>query len=364
LNAIEINDTSVGAGLRPDDAQAEQLLINLVTTPSPSYREYDAAHLLTRWMNAHGYDRAFMDEAGNAVGIIGQGSRDILLLGHIDTFGSSFPVRRQGRLLYGRGAVDAKGALATFAAAGARAQLPLDVRLIVVGAVEEECPTSKGARFIAAQYHPQMCIIGEPSNWDRITLGYKGRLVLRWRWEGGLSHSAGQIATPAERAVAYWQRVRAYVEAYNEERTRVFDRLDATLQDLNTGSDGVHGWAEMHIGFRLPPGCDPEALATVFPPADGETVQPFGMEQAFIAEKDTPLSRALRGAIRAEGGIPAFVHKTGTSDMNIVGRVWSDVPMVAYGPGDSALDHTPDEHLDLDEYLRAIRVLQTALERL
>jgi LysW-gamma-L-lysine carboxypeptidase len=75
------------------------------------------------------------------------------------------------------------------------------------------------------------------------------------------------------------------------------------------------------------------------------------------------VSRALRGAIRAEGGQPAFVHKTGTSDMNIVGRVWN-CPMVAYGPGDSALDHTPDEHIDLNEYLRAVRVLTRALERL
>jgi [amino group carrier protein]-lysine/ornithine hydrolase len=43
--------------------------------------------------------------------------------------------------------------------------------------------------------------------------------------------------------------------------------------------------------------------------------------------------------------------------------VWK-CPIVAYGPGDSALDHTPDEHIDLDEYLRAVRVLTSALARL
>jgi [amino group carrier protein]-lysine/ornithine hydrolase len=348
------------------NAQAEDLLMNLVATPSPSQREYDAAHFLTRWMAAHGYDRAFIDEAGNAVGIIGQGERDVLLLGHIDTFGGNPPVRLEERLLYGRGAVDAKGALCTFAVAAARAALPPDVRLIVVGAVEEEASTSKGARFITSQYQPEMCIIGEPSNWDRITLGYKGRLVLSWQWEGGLGHSAGQAATPAERAFAYWQSVQAYVETFNEAKTRVFDRLDTALQDLNTGHDGIHGWAAMTIGFRLPVGVEPKILwaaLNVAPTDTGVTIQAYGMEHAFVGEKDTALSRALRGAIRAEGGTPAFVHKTGTSDMNIVGRVWH-CPIVAYGPGDSALDHTPDEHLDLDEYLRAIRVLQTALERI
>jgi LysW-gamma-L-lysine carboxypeptidase len=38
--------------------------------------------------------------------------------------------------------------------------------------------------------------------------------------------------------------------------------------------------------------------------------------------------------------------------------------MLAYGPGDSTLDHTPDEHLHLDDYQRAIAVLTAALQRL
>ena len=49
--------------------------------------------------------------------------------------------------------------------------------------------------------------------------------------------------------------------------------------------------------------------------------------------------------------------------MNIAGPGW-DCPIVAYGPGDSALDHTPDEHIDLDEYLLAVDVLTAVLESL
>jgi LysW-gamma-L-lysine carboxypeptidase len=46
--------------------------------------------------------------------------------------------------------------------------------------------------------------------------------------------------------------------------------------------------------------------------------------------------------------------------MNVVGPVWG-CPIVAYGPGDSRLDHTPDEHLDLAEFQRAIAVLAEVL---
>jgi LysW-gamma-L-lysine carboxypeptidase len=49
--------------------------------------------------------------------------------------------------------------------------------------------------------------------------------------------------------------------------------------------------------------------------------------------------------------------------MNVVAPLWQ-CPVVAYGPGDSALDHTPDEHLDLDEYWRAVVVLESCLTRL
>ena len=50
--------------------------------------------------------------------------------------------------------------------------------------------------------------------------------------------------------------------------------------------------------------------------------------------------------------------------MNVVGPHWPDTPIVAYGPGDSSLDHTPDEHIDLNEYQQAIEVLVGVLELL
>jgi len=83
-------------------------------------------------------------------------------------------------------------------------------------------------------------------------------------------------------------------------------------------------------------------------------------EPPFRADKNNPLVRAFLSAIRDGRGKPAFALKTGTADMNVVGPVWG-CPIVAYGPGDSALDHTPNEHLGLAEYERAIEVLERAL---
>ncbi len=348
---------------------AEQLLHDLVATPSESRQEADAVNLLVSWMRDNGYDESFVDEAGNAVGVIGagDGTQDIALLGHIDTFPGMPPVRVDGRTLYGRGSVDAKGPLCTFAVAAlhAREHLPAGVRLIVIGAVEEEASTSAGAHYAVNEYTPRLCFIGEPSNWDRMTLGYKGRLLLEWTWEGDFTHSAGDVPTAAERAFAYWQGVQHYVDGVNGDTESIFGRLDASIREINTGTsnNGTHQWGKMTVGFRLPPGITPQQITDALPASVDEQVRPFGREYPFVAEKNTSITRAMRGAIRAEGGTPRVVYKTGTSDMNVVGPRWN-CPIIAYGPGDSALDHTPNEHLDLDEYGRAVRVLARALARL
>jgi LysW-gamma-L-lysine carboxypeptidase len=178
-----------------------------------------------------------------------------------------------------------------------------------------------------------------------------------------LAHSAGTVASPPEHAFAYWQRVLDYTAAINRGEESVFGRLDVTLQEINSGQDGAYGWARALLGFRIPPNISPEQIEAALEPDDEATVTAYGQELAFTSDKNSPLSRAFRVAIRANAGTPRFVYKTGTSDMNVVGPVWN-CPIVAYGPGDSALDHTPNEHIDLDEYLRAIDVLAEALERL
>lgn len=352
-------------GLRTIDEVS--LLESIVATPSTSHNERAAVETLVDWMRSHGAE-SFIDPVGNAVGVFGTGTRQIVLLGHIDTVGGFPQVRREGNLLYGRGTVDAKGPLCAFAAAAASAQIPDGWSVVVVGAVEEECPTSAGAHHAVTQFLPELCVIGEPSRWDRLTLGYKGRLIVDLELTVPLSHSAGRADTAAECAVELWTRIRAYADAFNEGKERAFDRLDATLSRLNTSDDGLYGYAKLSIGFRLPAGLVPQTLEAElrellnFQSSAGE---PNFSSQvgAIAAPRDTRLSRLFRAAIREEGGTPAFVMKTGTSDMNIAGPAWN-CPILAYGPGDSTLDHTPNEHIDLDEYLRAVRVLRHVIETL
>ncbi len=432
------------------------LLHNMLTIPSYSGQEATLARFLVEQARAMGLD-AHVDEAGNFVACISSDgnteAEPVILLGHMDTVRGNIPVRVEEGRLYGRGAVDAKGPLAAFLCAAARlarkAQ-PLQRPLLVIGAVEEEAATSRGARAVVGRYTPAACIIGEPSGSNAVTLGYKGRLLVEYCVRRPLSHSAGPQASSGELATAFWQRVRAHADEWNRQHAgdSAFASLQPSLRSINNEQDGLEESARLLIGYRLPPGSrrplqptpgqpqstpghpqgdgptidDASASPTdvssiVGPPlagglgwggqggvsglgaagglgrpidlppafdiaalrsqlqawvreqqeAEGDdvscTLTFSGEEQAFQSTRTTPLARIMSRAIRAGGGQPIFKLKTGTSDMNVVGPSWGD-NIVAYGPGDSRLDHTPQEHIVLSEYLQAIDVLERALREL
>jgi LysW-gamma-L-lysine carboxypeptidase len=336
----------------------------LLAIPSPSGKEDAVAAYLVEQMETLGAE-ARCDEVGNAVGIWGspQAERTVVLLGHLDTVPGEIPVRQEGGRLYGRGAVDAKGPLAAFVLAAAQVTPELNgMRLAVIGAVEEES-SARGARYLARTLLPPYCaIVGEPSDWQGITLGYKGSLSLDYRLEQPAGHSAGKHPRPAEEAVGFWNRVVEFCERRNEGRSGRFRTLDPSLRSFCTSSNGLTDEVELRIGLRLPPGESPQGLEQTLESWAGDAQLTFHpSDPAFCSEKNTPPVRALLRAIRGEGGRPRFKLKTGTADMNVVGPAWG-CPIVAYGPGDSSLDHTPDEHIEIDEFLRAVDVLASALQ--
>ena len=342
------------------------LLESMLRIRSHSREERELARFLVEAMATRGFT-AHLDAAGNAIGTRGDPATGptILLLGHMDTVPGEIPVHREGDRLHGRGAVDAKGPLATFIAATTGFNGPGQV--IVVGAVEEEAATSRGARHVLTQHDPDMAIIGEPSNWDRITIGYKGRLLADYSLERPMAHTAGAQQGVCEIAAAFWQAVLAEADAYNAPRAPgTFDRLQPSLRRMSSDSDGLTDRAELHLGFRLPTDFDRAAWQETLlrlASDSGAAIRFHAYEEAVRVEKNTPLARAMLAAIRNQGGDARFAVKTGTSDLNVVATGWR-CPMLAYGPGDSALDHTPDEHILLPDYHRAILVLRDALHRL
>ena len=343
-----------------------ETLVGLVSRYSPSGRERNAVEWLVARMKSLGYDDAIIDDAGNAVGVMGKGAKQVMLLGHIDTVPGEIPVEIVGAehappLLYGRGSVDAKGPLACFVDAVAKTGVKEGWQFVVIGAVEEE-RDSEGARFIVDKYKPDFAIIGEPNQWDRIALGYKGSAWANIKLTRRQAHTASGEETAAEAAVEAWLKIKAYVEAFNADKQKAFDQLLLTLRGMESGSDDCEQWARLKVGVRLPVDVTPEAWYKKLEEVAGDAqVERVGFPiPAWGCEKNTKLVRSFINGIRSQGGEPRFVYKTGTADLNIVAPVWK-CPAAVYGPGNSSLDHTPHEHIELDEYRKAVDVLCASL---
>lgn len=361
-------------------------LIGLVSQYSPSGQERGTVEWLITRMKALGFTDSFIDGAGNAVGVMGDGPKQVVLLGHIDTVPGEIPVQvvsspvgldtaaknsaySTNGVLYGRGSVDAKGPLACFTDAVAQVGAVEGWRFVVIGAVEEE-RDSEGARFVVDRYKPDFAIIGEPNRWDRVALGYKGSAWANVTIKREQAHTASGEQTACEAAVDVWMAIKAFAESFNAEKQRAFDKTLPTLRGMESGQDGFEQWARLSVGVRLPVEMSPEQwyekiteTLKVF-----ETfrvlVEPVGYPvPAWACEKNSQLVRAFLSGIRATGGTPSFVYKTGTADLNIVAPVWR-CPALVYGPGDSALDHTPNEHISLDEYTKGVETLKLALQQL
>ncbi|GCF07752.1 [LysW]-lysine hydrolase [Dictyobacter arantiisoli] len=345
------------------------LLQRMLTIPSLSTHEGALAHFMVeqaRQMGLH----AYVDEVGNFVASTHAEITDqqpVVLLGHMDTVPGNIPVRLEDGILYGRGAVDAKGPLAAFVCATARVarQGGHSRPVVVVGAVEEEAATSRGARGVIKRYQPSACIIGEPSGSQAVTIGYKGRLLLDGCVTQQSSHSAGPLQRSNEIAAAFWGRVRRHADEWNQEHAgkSSFAALLPALLTINSEQDGLAERTSFTISYRLPPNLDIANLRTQLQRwalEDDVHLTFSGEEVAYQTTRAIPLARAFISAIRATGEQPTFKYKTGTSDMNVVGPHWGQ-NMVAYGPGDSSLDHTPQEHIRVAEYTHAIDVLECVL---
>jgi LysW-gamma-L-lysine carboxypeptidase len=360
--------------------QAVRFLTNLLGIYSPSGKEQDIANFLAERMKRMGFEVG-IDAIGNVIGVIGEGEPVILLCGHMDTVAGHVPLRVEEGKIYARGAVDAKGPLAAMiiAAAQAAKEPGFKGKILVASVVEEEA-TSRGVRHLITQgIKADYAIFGEPSGVENITIGYKGQIQLKIvvRTATGHSSTPWLFENALEKAYELWRQFKAacpYPSLEPEETP--FGSITVCLVRIvgGSGNSVIPFEAEMNLDVRVPiqfttaqvydkmsriianyQAANPKVSikATVM-----DTVEPFE------ANKASPLVHAMSSSVRKVLNKPAkLLRKTGTGDMNILGKAMN-LPIVTYGPGESYLDHTVDEHIDVKDYLEAIQVYKETILKL
>jgi len=358
--------------------QAVQLLTNLLGIYSPSGKEEVISEFLIEEMKKLGF-KVRKDAIGNVIGEIGDGEPTVLLCGHMDTVAGHIPLRVTKGKIYARGAVDAKGPLAAMVTAAAMvAQEPEFNAKIVVASVVEEEATSRGVKHlikdgISADY----AIFGEPSGVGNITIGYKGNLHIKvtCKTETGHSSAPWLYENALEKAFELWQQIKNSLPPVETQQSP-FHAVTACLTKVSGGraNSVIPFESEIHVDLRVPPQFtankvfnDTKNIIEQYKAENPKVKVKVSIEDSnepFEVDKSSPLVKALSSSIRKVRGKPAtLLRKTGTGDMNILGRAMN-APIVTYGPGDSHLDHTKDEHIVISEYLDGIQVYKETLLKL
>lgn len=341
------------------------ILERLLKIYSPSGGEARAAEELVRIASELGLEGR-VDQAGNAIISWGEGDRSVALIGHIDTVPGYIEVVSDGQRIRGRGAVDAKGPLASMLGAlnELRRELPEDVgRVYVIACVDEE-GESRGAReLIRSGFKADSVIIGEPTNTSKVVVGYRGsvKVAIRCSSRGGHASSPWIYDSACERLIAAWEKVsKMYRGTRASETSTALTMLKCGEYHNTIPSEGLAvvdirypvggpGWAEILESIRSSLG--QECSATLLK----DPVEPVEVRPTV------PVVRALIRAVSRAGMSPRIAVKMGTSDMNLLaGRVSSSI--AAYGPGKSELSHTTEEEITYDEIEKGVLVYKEAVK--
>jgi LysW-gamma-L-lysine carboxypeptidase len=360
--------------------QAVRFLTNLLGIYSPSGKEGDAANFLESEMKKMGFEVG-KDAIGNVIGVVGEGEPVILLCGHMDTVAGHLPLRIEEGKIYARGAVDAKGPLAAMimAALAASTENGFKGKILVAAVVEEEA-TSRGVKHLITQgITADYAIFGEPSGVENVTIGYKGQIQLKivLKTETGHASTPWLYDNSLEKAIELWKQIKnASSYPSLDPSASPYNAVTACLVKLVGGraTSVVPFEAEMNLDVRVPIQFSTDQvfeqiqkIITKYQAANPkvsvkatvlDTVEPFEVNKA------SPLVHVLASSVRKVLNKPAtLLHKTGTGDMNILGKAMN-LPIVTYGPGDSHLDHTLEENIEVKEYLDAISVYKETLMKL
>ena len=343
---------------------------------TPSLSEKALADFLADRCDDLGFRDIHQDEVGNLIATKGSGEPKIMLCGHMDVVPGKIKVRRDGDMLHGRGASDAKAPLIAmlFAAASIKEN---QGTITFVGAVDEEGNATGIKNLVKNKPDVDYAVFGEPSSIQKVTIAYKGRLAinLKINVKDSAHASAPWLAKNAiEETSSVVTELKNGLERDQEEKSRGM-MLTATLTEIRGGTSHnvtpIECDATIDIRIPVDMNCNnveekvTRIINEISVKRDIDVLYSVIDEtEPFEAAHNSPLVRAFTLAVLdIEKKRPMLIRKTGTGDMNEVGNQLK-IPVITYGPGDPHEAHTIDEKVSINEFVKGIEILKKSLHHL
>jgi putative selenium metabolism hydrolase len=365
-------------------------LREIIAIPSVSGQEEAVIGRIKHEMEKIGFKKVWIDPFGNLLGILGSGNRLIVFDGHCDTVGignpdtwecDPFKGKYENNTIYGRGAADQKGGLASAIYAGRILKelgIPEDLSILVVASVLEEDFEGICWQYIIEEekIQPEAVLLTEPTNME-IKIGQRGRLEMKVRTEGISCH--GSAPHRGDNAIYKIGPIIQQIKGLNEilvnrsvlgKGTVTITNIESTAPSLCAVADS----ATLHLDRRLSLGETMEtslkevaglaavktAKAKISVPEysitsyTGFNYQVQAYYPMWLMERSHPLIILAENVYKNQFSKPAPVGVWGFSTNGVATMGRFNIPTFGFGPGNEEFAHTPKDQVSVIDLLRAM----------
>jgi acetylornithine deacetylase len=342
---------------------AEDLLKNMISTPSFSREEHNVAEIISACMSKMGFEP---NRKGNNLWIQSRGfdpSRPTILLNsHMDTVRpvsgwtkDPFTPEVEGDVLYGLGSNDAGASLVSllhaFFILTSKKQ---DYNLLFLASCEEEVSGKDGAEVTVPELPKiEFGIVGEPTQMNP-AIAEKGLLVLDCTSYGKAGHAArneGDNAIYKAMQDIEWFRTYQFPEVSD-----LLGAVKMTVSMINAGTQHnvVPDKCDFIVDVRSNELYSNEELYKIIDKHTACEVKPrsFRLNSSRIALENPFVQRAI------------MIGKQPYGSPTLSDQTFMPFSTLKMGPGDSARSHTADEYILLSEIREAIALYVKLLDGL
>lgn len=362
---------------------------DIVRIPSLSSDEGAVVQRIAEEMESLGFDEVTIDPMGNLLGRIGEGPRIIVLDGHVDVVDVGDPSQWhrdpysgdvEDGILYGRGASDQKGGVASAVYAGAmlkRTGMPEGFTLYVTATVQEEDCDGLCWQYIINEdgLRPEIVVSTEPTSLG-IYRGQRGRMEMEVATTGVSCH--GSAPERGDNAIYKMAGIIADIEKLNEGLKPVepLGKGSVTISEVRSVSPSLCAVADgctIHLDRRLTVGeteksavAEIEELPSVR--AAGATVNvleyavPSHTGLVYPTRKyyptwqmpgNDPVMQCAQKVFRETFSEEADTGFWTFSTNGVATAGMHGIPTFGFGPGHEHFAHAPNEQTEVDHLVRA-----------
>jgi putative selenium metabolism hydrolase len=378
LSAAKKNERSVVKFLR-----------DLIAIRSVSSREEEVIARVRLEMEECGFDEVTVDPMGNILGRIGSGKHILAFDAHVDTVDvgerrnwtvDPFRGAEKDGIIYGRGACDMKGALASIVHGGKLIkQLGLggDYTLYIVGSVQEEDCDGLCWQYIVNEdgIRPEAVVITEPTNLG-VYRGHRGRMEIEVRTKGVSCH--GSAPERGVNAVYRMAPIVLDIEALNERLSGepFLGKGTVTISEIRSTSPSLCAVADsaaIHLDRRLaatdtlesalreiralPSVVAAEAEVVVLnystPSWRGLSYPTQKYYPTWLLPESHPLLTAGVGTFEGLFGEKPALGRWVFSTNGVAVMGMHGIPCIGFGPGNEVYAHMATEQIPVEHLVKA-----------